>query len=126
MEANPIGVTPPLIAALLDNFRVGAIVLVGFILLFAWKRHGMAPLGAMIDVLMDATVISGALEIFSHIFRFGFALVLTPDEHIMMVIGTFALSVVLGKRLTWNFFIAWKGHPPRKSGIHTEDAWTEE
>lgn len=125
MNSHTLGVYPSLISALVDNFIVGVIGLVAYIALFVARRKAAPPTGSMIDVVMDTTVISGAVLALYRIYCLRLSSVLTPDEHVYMILGAIVLIVVLGKRLLWNLCIAWRGRPPGKSGVHTEDAWPD-
>lgn len=114
-------------ATVVHDLVVGMVVLATYIATFLVRRKKKEkpPTGAVVDVFIDAVVVSGAAGVLWRLVHHQYVLRLSPEEHIIAAAGCIAIAYVLASRLFRNLSIAWT-RPRSEAGPKTDDAWHED
>lgn len=115
---------PPATLAVIHSLVIGGAILIAFIALFIWRQRKGPATGTVVDVFIDAAIITGTLSVLWRVAHQAFARTLSAEEHIIIAIGCVALAFVLSKRLWRNFSIAWS-MDGRDAEPSTEDAYPD-
>lgn len=123
-QAATGNIPPPATLAIIHDLLIGGGILIAFIVLFTWRQGKFPATGTVVDVYIDAAVVTGALSVLWRIAHQVFANTLSAEEHIIFAIGCVVVAFVLSKRLWRNFAIAWS-RDGRDGEPSTEDAYRD-
>jgi hypothetical protein len=124
MDAQAVAAASNLsaIKAVIFDLTVAGVALIVYLGSFLARRRQGPATGAVVDVFIDAAVITGALSVFVRLLNEAFLTKLSAEEHIITAIGCIALSFVLLKRFCRNMRIAWSKKQANKEPA-TEDSY---